>query len=266
MTSGHCCLITLLTDFGTVDWFAGTMKGVIAALAKDTRVIDLTHEVPPGDIRAGAFSLKAAYRFFPKGTVHVAVVDPGVGSNRRAIAVQTADYFFVGPDNGLLSWALRNEKVKSIRSVENADYFLRPISSTFHGRDIFAPVAAHLSSGVPLAKIGPAQDDLVRLPWPSPKATRRGIQGQILYFDRFGNAITNLDGASLRARGHSRIKIRVRGKLVCCLATHYHAVPPGKPVAMIGSTDLLEIAINEGRAVEQLKLRLSDLVTAELDI
>jgi S-adenosylmethionine hydrolase len=192
-------IITLTTDFGTHDWFVGTMKGVILGIAPRAAIVDLTHEIPAGDIRAGAFALAAGFRFFPKGTVHVAVVDPGVGGARKAIAVQTSNYLFVGPDNGVLSLALAREKIKSVHSLGNANYFLRPISHTFHGRDIFAPVAAHLSRGTPMHKFGPARKDFIRLPWPQPRVRRGCIEGEVVFIDRFGNAITNIENASLNA-------------------------------------------------------------------
>src|SRR5947207_396860 len=132
-------VVTLTTDFGSHDWFVGTMKGVILGINPKASTVDITHELPPGDVRAGGFALAASYSFFPTGTVHVTVVDPGVGSRRRAIAVQTSKYFFIGPDNGVLSWALRKEKVRAIHGLENEQYFPRSISRTFHGRDIFAP-------------------------------------------------------------------------------------------------------------------------------
>jgi len=191
-------VITLTTDFGTYDWFVGTLKGVIADIAPKAKVIDLTHDLPPGDIRGGAFALEAGCRFFPKGTVHVAVVDPGVGSRRKAIAVQTASGVFVGPDNGVLSWALAKEKFVAIQVLENEDYFLHPVSQTFHGRDVFAPVAAHLSRGVPIKKFGPALKDFVRLDWPEPRRQRGGVEGEVVYIDRFGNAITNIGSELLR--------------------------------------------------------------------
>src|ERR1035438_8008953 len=145
-------VLTLTTDFGTHDWFVGTMKGVIASIAPAANVIDLTHDLPPGEIRGGAFALAASHRFFPKGSIHVAVVDPGVGSRRKALAVQTA-------------------------------------KSPFRGRDVFASVAAHLSRGVPIKKFGPALKDFVRLPWPRPRLRRGGVEGEVVYIDHFGNAI-----------------------------------------------------------------------------
>src|SRR5262249_52467868 len=158
-----------LTDFGLADWFVGSMKGVILSINPRARIVDITHDIAPGETRAAAFALMASYRFFPAGTVHVAVVDPGVGSARKAIAVRTANYFFVGPDNGVLSWALRSERVNAIHRLENAAYMLQPISHTFHGRDIFAAVAAHLASGVEPRKFGRATKDFDRLLWPVPE-------------------------------------------------------------------------------------------------
>src|SRR6185437_8130238 len=157
-------IITLTTDFGLADWFAATMKGVILSIQPDAHIVDMTHDIRPGDIRAGAFALAAGCRFFPKATIHVAVVDPGVGSERRAIAVRTSDYFFVGPDNGVLSLALAGENIKAIHRITNERLFRHPISNTFHGRDIFAPVAGHLSKGLPVRRLGPAMKSFVRLP------------------------------------------------------------------------------------------------------
>src|SRR5439155_1715804 len=145
-------MLTLTTDFGLSDWFVGTMKGVILSLEPRAQVADITHAIPAGDIRAGAFALAVSYKFFPKKTVHVAVVDPGVGGPRRAIAVQTADYFFVGPDNGVLSLALMGEKIVAVHRLTNGTLFLQPVSQTFHGRDVFAPVATRLGQGLPIQK------------------------------------------------------------------------------------------------------------------
>ena len=186
-------VITLTTDFGTRDWFVGTMKAVILGILPRAKVVDITHEIPPGDIRAGAFALMASCRYFPRGTVHVAVVDPGVGSQRQAIAVQTARRFFVGPDNGVLSWGLALEKIKTIRLLENRQYFLQPVSRTFHGRDIFAPVAAHLSRGLSASRLGRELKDFVRVPWPLTTKQRGEVQGEIVHIDRFGNAITDIE-------------------------------------------------------------------------
>ena len=265
-------IITLTTDFGVRDWFVGTMKGVILGIAPKTQVVDITHEVPPGDVQAGAFALASSYRFFPPGTVHLAVVDPGVGSKRPAITVVTRNYYFVGPDNGVLSLALAREKVKTIRRLENEKLFLNQVSRTFHGRDIFAPVAAHLSKGAKLAEVGPEMAEYKSLEIPRPEvlpSDGRGcpnvqVRGAIVYIDRFGNAITNLpetlpvfrDGGPARARVGKR-----RWRVPCC--DHYQAVPPGRPLAVIGSTGFLEIAINGGNAAERFGLKVGDPVSVE---
>jgi S-adenosylmethionine hydrolase len=258
-------VITLTTDFGTSDWFVGAMKGVIASLAPKTKVIDLTHGLPPGDIRGGAFALAASHRFFPKGTIHVVVVDPGVGSRRKAIAVQTAKGIFVGPDNGVLSWALAKEKIRAIHALENETRFLRPVSQTFHGRDVFAPVAAHLSRGVPIQKFGPALKDFARLPWPEPRVRRGRIEGEVVYIDRFGNAITNLKGELLRGSSEASCEIHAQRRIVCPVRTHFQAVAPKSPVALVGSSGFLEIAVNGGSAEQALAVRIGTRVSLLTD-
>jgi S-adenosylmethionine hydrolase len=249
-------VITLTTDFGTHDWFVGTLKGVIAGIAPKANIIDLSHDLPPGDIRGGAFALAASCRFFPKGTVHVAVVDPGVGSRRKAIAVQTASGVFVGPDNGVLSWALVNEKAKAVHALENEAYFLKPVSQTFHGRDVFAPVAAHLSRGVPIKKFGPALKDFVRLDWPEPRRQRGGIEGEVVYIDRFGNAITNLESGLLLGSDWASCEVYAKRRRVCPLNTFYQNVALKTPVALVGSSGFLEIAVNGGSAEKLLGVRI----------
>jgi S-adenosylmethionine hydrolase len=247
-------VITLTTDFGAKDWFVGTMKGVLLSLQPRARIVDLTHEIPGGDICAGAFALAAGCHYFPKGTVHVAVVDPGVGSARQAIAVQTANYFFVGPDNGVLSWALAREKIKSIRRLENEKYFVRPVSHTFHGRDVFAPVAAHLSRGIPIRNFGPPTKELVRLPWPEPRKQPGRIDGEVIYVDRFGNAITNIANASLPATG--RCEVFTGRRRLCSTGKFYQSAPPGHAVAVPGSAGYLEVCVNGGSAARTLGLRI----------
>jgi hypothetical protein len=260
MVSGIVPVITLTTDFGVRDWFVGTMKGVIAGINPEATVIDLTHEIPAGDIPSGAFALRASYAFFPKGTIHVAVVDPGVGSLRNAIAVQTKSYFFVGPDNGVLSWALAREKIKTCCSLTNTAYSLESVSRTFHGRDIFAPVAAHLSQGVPIRKLGPPLKSMFRLDWPEPRHGPGRFAGEIVYIDRFGNAITNLDEVAIRASGPGVLEVLVRGKKLCALNEFYQSVANGKPVAVLGSTGFVEIAINGGDAAQRFRLKRGDSV------
>jgi S-adenosylmethionine hydrolase len=253
-------VITLTTDFGTRDWFVGTMKGVILGIQPRATVVDITHEVAPGDIRSGAFAVAAACRFFPKGTVHVAVVDPGVGSAREAIAVRTEDYCFVGPDNGVLSRALARQKVRAIHALESEAYFVRPVSRTFHGRDIFAPVAAHLSRGVPIGKLGPARKDFVRLDWPESRKRRGGVEGEVVYIDRFGNAITTLEGGLMHGLRVAECEVHARRRGVCPVEAFYQAVAPGEPVALAGSSGFVEIAVNGGSAAKSLGLRIGTRV------
>lgn len=243
--------ITLTTDFGARDWFVGTMKGVVLGINPRAAIVDITHEVPPGDVRAGAFALMEACPYFPKGTVQVAVVDPGVGSLRQAIAVQTGDYVFVGPDNGVLSWAIAREKIKTIRQLEDPKYFLKTISRTFHGRDIFAPVAAHLSRGVSLQRLGRELKDFVRLPWPKPKERGGTICGEVVYIDRFGNAISNIAAGLVSGERKATCEVMGKRKVRCVWAEFYGAVPVNAPVAVTGSSGFLEVAVNGGSAAQR---------------
>ena len=251
-------LITLTTDFGFQDWFVGAMKGVILGIAPRTRVVDLTHGIPRGDIGAGAFALAAACQCFPPDTIHVAVVDPGVGGPRAGIAVQTASHVWVGPDNGVLSIALQQEKIRSVRRLENDAFFRHPVSRTFHGRDLFAPVAAHLSRGVPISRLGPAQADLVRLPWPSPKRQGNRWRGEIVYIDRFGNAITNLPTDPFGERG--RLTVSVRRQTDCPVMRCYEEGPAGQLIGVCGSAGFLELAVKNRSAAEAFQLMIGDAV------
>lgn len=253
-------IITLTTDFGTQDWFVGTMKGVILGISPQAVIVDITHGIEPGDVRAGAFALAASYRYFPKRSVHLAVVDPGVGSSRPAIAVETANYFFVGPDNGVLSFALESEKIKTVRRLENKSCFLQSVSNTFHGRDVFSPVAARLCRGYPIRKLGSAHDRFVRLPWPEPSAGTNELRGTIVYIDRFGNSITNIRAEHLRKGDRSCVKLKAGRAKAFPLATHYQAVPKGSLAGVIGSSGLLEIAANGGSAARKLRLSVGDAV------
>lgn len=232
-------IVTLTTDFGTRDWFVGSMKGVILSLHPTAQVVDITHELDAGDIHGGAWTLAVSYQCFPPGTVHVAVVDPGVGSTRAALVVRTPDYYFLGPDNGVLSWALRDQPIQDVRRIENTAWMRHPISRTFHGRDVFAPVAARLARGEPMTEVGRQVNDWLRLPWPQ--------NPEILHIDRFGNAITNL-----RQRPH---RLRVAGREVR-IVNIYQEGAPGEPIGLMGSTGYLEIAINGGNAAATLGLRV----------
>lgn len=264
-------IITLTTDFGVRDTYVGIMKGVIFGINPNVQVVDLTHAVPPQDIYEAAFSIYAAHSYFPKGTIHVIVVDPGVGSDRRAIACQTDNAFFVCPDNGVLSYLLQsteNEEVQSINAVEiqNTVYCLSEVSNTFHGRDIFAPVAAHLSLGVPLEDIGPPVQRLVQLPIQAQELSGNTLTGQIVKIDRFGNAITNISESAIAGLesastgGISTYEIRIGSVRLNRLNRAYAESEVGKPLAIIGSSGLLEIAINGGNAKKSLGLKWGDPV------
>jgi S-adenosylmethionine hydrolase len=254
-------IITLTTDFGLRDWFVGTMKGVILGIAPQAQIIDITHDIAPGDVRAGAFALAAAARFFPRGTVHVAVVDPGVGSDRSAIVVQTRDGLFVGPDNAVLSLAVAGATSVRVHRLEDKRWFLKSVSQTFHGRDVFAPVAAHLSNGVSVARIGPRTDEMQRLEFPEPSCVRNRWTGCVVYIDRFGNAITNLPADLPIFRTATWVHVRVRNsKSGIPVCSFYEAVRKGRPVAVVGSSGFLEIAVNGGNAATALRLAVGDPV------
>ncbi|PSF39436.1 hypothetical protein C7H19_01210 [Aphanothece hegewaldii CCALA 016] len=254
-------VITLLTDFGLQDVYVGVMKGAIATINPSLRVIDLTHQIPPQNILAGRFCLMNAYSYFPHGTIHLAIVDPGVGSQRQGIAIQFKEGYLVGPDNGLFSGILDLSQALKAVSLTNAQYWLtsRP-STTFHGRDIFASVAAHLASGVPLQELGDLIDPahLVRLSPPSFEKTPTKIMGYIQYIDVFGNLITNIPSTAIPpALSHWQLKIK---DVIIPMGNTYSDVALGEAVALIGSHSWLEIAVRNGNAQAQLQLDWGDPV------
>jgi S-adenosyl-L-methionine hydrolase (adenosine-forming) len=251
-------LLTLLSDFGSNDGYVAIMKGVVAQINPHLRIIDLTHQIPPQDIAAGRFQLLSAYPYFPPGTVHVAVVDPGVGSDRRAIALQLDQYWLVGPDNGLLSGVFNQHPILAAIELTNPQYWRCPDPSvTFQGRDIFAPVGAHLASGVPIAEIGAAIDPASLIDWPLPALTVitegavEQIQGCVQAIDHFGNLITNIPGHVVRGKSWS-VQVRQTkypGK------TTYADGKPGQIIALIGSHGWVEIAANQDHAALQLGIK-----------
>ncbi|HEX6590232.1 MAG TPA: SAM-dependent chlorinase/fluorinase [Longimicrobiales bacterium] len=236
--------ITLLTDFETRDGYVGAMKGVIAQLAPDALVEDIGHDVPPGDVEAAAWALGAYWNRYPAGTVHVVVVDPGVGTKRDAIAIEVDGRFLVGPDNGVLAWALRDAAGEPvIHELERPD----DISPTFHGRDLFAPAAARLAAGKPIGSLGARKLGIVRLPWPEPVAHARGTDGVVVHVDRFGNLVTNLPASVVE--GDCTIRV---GIMEVDIRRTYGDVLPGELVAHVGSRGLIEIAVRDGRAADRL--------------
>lgn len=249
-------IITLLTDFGTRDNYVGVMKGVILGINPGARIVDLTHDVPKFNVRYAAFLLRSSTPYFPDGTIHVAVVDPGVGSPRRAVIVETERSFLLGPDNGVLSLAARRERVKRVVEIESKDYMLPERSKTFDGRDLFAPVSAHLARGVPLEKFGRFVDRFVDLPVSEPRLTDDEISCRVLHIDGFGNVVTNVDSACLSKMGVKRgsaIQVKAGSRTFRMqFCSTYSDVEKKKLLALIGSHGLLEIAANQGNAGKRL--------------
>jgi S-adenosylmethionine hydrolase len=257
-------ILTLLSDFGFRDVYVGVLKGVIAQINPSLTVIDLTHQVPPQDVAAGSFCLCSAYSYFPTGTVHIAVVDPGVGSHRRAVAIQFAAGFLVGPDNGLFSRVLYQSPAQAAVELTNPDYWRSPQpSTTFHGRDIFASVGAHLASGVPLEALGTAIDPttLVQLSLPEYRLTDTEVEGYIQYVDHFGNLITNIPGTVVQGKIWW---VEAAGSIIPGEQTYSDRLV-GNLIALVGSHGWVEIAMNQGNAQARLSLGTGDAVQVMLD-
>ena len=259
-------VITLLTDFGHRDAFVGTMKGVILGISPEARIVDLSHEITPQRIEEGAFVLRTAYAYFPEGTVHVAVVDPGVGGTRRALVVETHGYRFVGPDNGLFAHVYAKETVHRVVSVTESRFMLPEISNTFHGRDVFAPVAAHLALGVPVSDFGPEIDDYVTGTVTEPVVHEGGITGRVLHIDRYGNIITDIgDSLFLEKTRDKRFRIRLADLALDRVSASYDEADAGASLAILDSAGLLEIAVNGGNAAETLGVSTGDRVDVEVE-
>lgn len=256
-------IITLLTDFGAQDYFVGAMKGVILSLNPDTTIVDITHEIPPQDIQAAAFNLLACYREFPPGTIHVAVVDPGVGSNRHAIVIKCAGQFFVGPDNGLFSWISEREGSFSAWQVTNEKFFRNPVSSTFHGRDVFAPVAAALCNGVAATEFGPPLEKIVTLPPLSPRTTADALEGSVIHIDRFGNCITNFSAEHIsEERVAAGAKLIVNDKVITSFRKFFadQSGSRNELFMLVGSAGFVEIAAQNASAAATLSAQRGDSV------
>jgi len=255
-------ILTLTTDFGLKDGFVGTLKGVIWGICPEAQIADISHTIAPQNVLEGAFTLWRAYSFFPAGTVHLAVVDPGVGTQRRPLAMQAGKWYFVGPDNGLftpvLADAEKNGWLVEIFHLTNKDYWLPNVSYTFHGRDIFAPVAAHLAKAVPLTKLGEAIHDPVRLQMPHPEKTKDGWRAHVTVVDVFGNCTTDLPAAELTE--HDKVTFRLRGYDIHDLVTSYGHCQPGELVALVDSENFVEIAAVNGSAARELGAQVGDVV------
>jgi S-adenosylmethionine hydrolase len=256
-------VITLTTDFGQADGYVGAMKGVILRICPHVEMVDISHQIRPQAVQQAAYVLSTVVAYFPPGTVHLVVVDPGVGSMRRPIAIQTARALYVSPDNGVLGLALDQDPPQQAVHLTASSYRLSPVSATFHGRDIFAPAAAHLACGTALDELGEALalSELVELPIAAPQPQPGGgWQGKILHVDRFGNLITNL-----RLQSHQRgLQVGVGGQWVGQIARTFSDVDPGELLAYVGSSGYLEIAVREGSAAETLSLDAGDAVQIEV--
>lgn len=244
-------LITLTTDFGLRDPYVAEMKAVILGITRAVQLVDVTHEVAPHDVAEAALALEAAAPHFPAGTVHVAVVDPGVGTPRRGLAVAALGQVFIGPDNGLFTPFFRGPWAAF--ALASAEHRRPAVSPTFHGRDVFAPAAAHVAVGLAPERLGPSVGDPVRLPWPEPGDGPRGLTGSVLHVDRFGNLITSIRSSALAGVG-PEVRVMVGGRSLRLVGT-YGDLPPGGIGALVGSADRLEIAVREGSAAARLRAR-----------
>lgn len=270
-------MLVFTTDFGLTDSYAGVMKGVALGINPNLRLIDLTHQVAPQNVSQGAFVLGVSYRYLPADAIHVAVVDPGVGTSRRPILLQTPHGSFVAPDNGLLSRVLSEylpdppthtgtvELTPALRAfhLTNPDYWLHPVSSTFHGRDIFTPVAAHLSLGIAPESLGEPTTELTWLPLAPPRFTAEGVGGEIIYCDVYGNLISNIPSSLLEGRQIG--EVRIRGRAIQTLSATFldigDSTPPPELIALFGSHGYLEVAVPNGNAASLLSAGPGEPVT-----
>jgi len=246
-------ILTLTTDFGLGDHFVGTMKGVILGICPQVQIVDISHGVTPFEIGEGAYLIAQAYRYFPKKTVHVVVVDPGVGTARRPILMEAAGQYFVAPDNGVLSLVLAREAGAKFRLISNAKYFLPQVSTTFHGRDIFAPMAAHLAAGVPAARIGKRIEDYLKPGFDKPhREGKRTWMGRILKIDRFGNVITNFHVDDFGDLGLRSFSFAFGPVTVTAMARNYAERAPGELFAILGSSGYYEVSVSQGSAAKAI--------------
>lgn len=256
-------LIALLTDFGDTDAYVASMKAVILSLAPTVSIVDITHNIPPQQVRQASYQLWTVYKYFPKGTIFLCIVDPEVGSSRKIICVESDDYFFLAPDNGLLTYVIRCCDVLKVVEVVNSRYFQPAISSTFHGRDIFAPVAAHLSTGVDTSDFGPAtKAKLLNLSFIelTPQATGK-YEGTIIHVDHFGNIITNISSKQLPQK---RMKLKINRSTINSFYCTYSEAPANRPFMVVGSTNLLEVSLRNGNASAKLRAKVGQKVLLEI--
>jgi S-adenosyl-L-methionine hydrolase (adenosine-forming) len=264
-------IITLLTDFGAGDEYAGLMKGVILSINPSAAIIDITHQIDAQDIVQAAFAIHSSYEYFPKGTVHLIVVDPGVGSQRSLLALEMKNQFFIAPDNGVLTLLFNEGKIASLTRITNSKYFLSSVSRTFHGRDIIAPVGAHLSGGIDVRKLGTKIDlrEVVQIDELHARMTEDGeLVGKIIAIDNFGNLITNIPykmlGELLQTGREKNIQVKIGSHLITGLSETYDNVRSNIPLALVGSRGYLEIAVNKGNASRAVKAEKGDKVRVKV--
>jgi len=254
-------IITLTTDFGYKDGFVGTMKGVIWGICPEARIADISHEITPQNVTEGAITLWRAAPFFPAGTVHIAVVDPGVGTSRRALAARIGDQYFVGPDNGLFTPIIEDVQRAGVKAtfvtLDKPEFWLQQVSRTFHGRDIFAPAGAHLARGVKLEAMGTPINDPVLTPLAKPEKIASGYRAQISVVDTFGNLTTNLPWPDVAGR---KLLISIKDRVIHGLSTSYGHYQPGDLIALVDSENFIEIAVVNGSAAKALDARAGDMV------
>jgi len=257
-------IVTLLSDFGLKDPYVAEMKAAIISICPEARIVDVSHEVEKFNVRMGAFVLASAASYFPEGTIHVAVVDPGVGTKRRPILVEAERGFYVGPDNGLLMLAAEREGIRHVYVLSNPRFMLPRVSKTFHGRDVFAPAAAHLARGCEPSDFGPEIKDYVVPKFAKPRLTKDKLVGEVLHVDDFGNVITNVSGVELERAGvreDAMLRLRFKDRAVKLrFCSTYGDVPVGEPLALIGSHDFLEVSVNQGNASQRLGAKVGGAV------
>ncbi len=264
-------IVTLTTDFGTEDAYVSAMKGTMLSIAPQARLVDVTHQIDPQDVMESAFVLKSAQPFFPDGTVHLLVVDPGVGTERRAVALRHDGHWYVGPDNGVFPLVLDGETPEAMVALDNPDAWRTDTpSTTFHGRDIFSPAAAHLAAGRSLGALGTPIDALESLHWAEPTTSDGTVQGWIVHVDHFGNCITNIRRSTLRQAldldgsvgpdGLPPVEAYVGNTILDTMATTYGDVAEEEPLLLFGSTGFLEVSVNGGNAAERLDIRKGDSI------
>jgi S-adenosylmethionine hydrolase len=252
-------LIALISDFGVKDWFVGELKGVLYSIAPQTTIVDINHHIPPGDIRYGALNLLASHKSFPRKSIFCVAVSISTKTNCRSIVARTDDYTFIGPDNGVLSWVLQNDK-QPVWCIENETYIRKNPSDTFQARDIFGPAAAHIANGISPDKLGPQTTNIVRIPFPLPSISSDKLEGEIIYIDRFGNALTNIRSSDLKALNAPDNVCNLDNRFDIPIKSQYQEVDHLERLCYAGSAGFMEIAVRDGNGAEILGIETGQKV------